>query len=61
MTPSVKTVDNDANISAKNSDKIENGLNDNGHSGASFSGCMWVTSRVFKEGGWKPGYTTNNW
>ena len=46
---------------SENSDKIANGLNNNGHSGASFSGCMWVTSRVFKEGGWKPGYTTNNW
>lgn len=46
---------------SENSDRISNGLKDNGHSGASYSGCMWVTSRVFKEGGWKPGYTTNDW
>ena len=45
---------------SENSDKIANGLNNNGHSGASYSGCLWVTSRVFKEG-WSEGYTTNNW
>ena len=45
---------------SENSNKISNGLENNNHSGASYSGCMWVTSRVFKEG-WKQGYTTNDW
>ena len=45
----------------ENWNKISDGLNNNNHSGASYSTCMWVTRRIFKEGGWKPGYTNKDW
>ena len=36
---------------------ISKGLKNNVHSGASFSGCLWVTKKVFENGGWYPKYS----
>ena len=41
---------------SKNSDLISDNLENNTHSGASFSGCLWVVSKVLNEG-WYLGYT----
>jgi len=35
---------------------ISDGLNDNNHSGASYSGCLWRTKEVFEKG-WYPKYS----
>ena len=35
---------------------ISDGLENNNHSGASFSGCLWLTSEVFQNG-WYPKYS----
>jgi hypothetical protein len=38
---------------------ISNGLEDNNHSGFSFSACLWKTAEVYKNG-WYPRYSVAN-
>ena len=38
--------------------KISDGLEDNWHSGASFSGCLWRTKEVYQNG-WYPKYNVH--
>mgnify|MGYP001014305137 CR=1 FL=1 len=38
--------------------KISDGLEDNNHSGASFSGCLWRTKEVYQNG-WYPKYNVH--
>jgi len=43
---------------SKEEDMISDKLENNNHSGASFSGCMWKTKEVFQNG-WYPKYSIN--
>lgn len=41
---------------SKESDMVSDGLENNNHSGASYSGCLWRTKEVFEKG-WYPKYS----
>ena len=52
----MKKYDSSRDRYSENYDLISINLENNNHSGASFSGCMWAVSKVFRDG-WYQGYS----
>ena len=52
----IKNYDSRRDRYSKESDLISDNLENNGHSGASYGGCLWAVSKVFNDG-WTQGYT----